>query len=133
MKRKWTGLSINLDELAQAIKEFFEARSFFVKNNREVENIKIEAIPKQGVHRILEPIMISISGKPEDFEICFLAGERSRSMARLGDLTKLFGGGWLFLRGVRSEEELGKLEREFWNYIYPLIEFLSKKDKEEKT
>jgi hypothetical protein len=133
MKRKWTGLNIDLDELAKAITEFFETRSFFVENNGETGKINIQAFPDRAIHRILESITVLINGKPEDFEICFLAGERSYSMARFGDLTKLFGGGWLFYRGIRSVEELEKLEREFWDYIYPLIEFLSKKDSEEKT
>jgi hypothetical protein len=133
MKRQWTGLTIDLDKLAEAIRGFFETRSFAVINNSEPGKINIEILPDHAVHKILEPITVLINGKPEDFEICFLAGERSRSMAQMGDSTKLFGGGWLFYRGIRSVEELEKLEREFWDYIYPLIEFLSKKDSEEKT
>jgi hypothetical protein len=45
---------------------------------------------------------------------------------RLGQLTHLFGGGVLFLRGVKSDEAEEKLERDFWIFIEEKIDFLAK-------
>jgi hypothetical protein len=130
MKRKWTSWSIDLDELAEGIQQFFENRLFVVRKEKKTGKIKIQAFPKQGIHKILEQIVIFIDGKPEDFEICFQAGAYSHSVTRLGYLTTLLGGGAVFLRGVKSEEELEKLEREFWDCMYTVVEFYQRKEKE---
>ncbi len=126
MKRKWAGLNIDLERLSEAIEKFFESKFFRVIKEKNSETIKIVAVPKQGIHKILEQIRITISGKPEDFELFFEAGDYSHSISRLGNFTTMFGGGILFLHGIRSEEELEKLEKEFWDYMYVAIEFFSK-------
>jgi len=126
MERRWRGNNINLDTICAIISKFFEEKNFRVHVKRFNKRIDLIIIP-QTIHKILEYITVVIKGTPNDFTIRFEAGKRSHKITFLGRITQLFGGGILFLYGQKSEEELEKLEKEFWDFIYVAIEHLTKR------
>jgi len=76
----------------------------------------IIARPRQ-FHGIVEEINVYIIGEPEDFKVKFVAGSRSNAWIKLGTITSLLGGGVFLVKGLKSQEALEKLEKEFWDYV----------------
>jgi hypothetical protein len=64
-----------------------------------------------------EPISVRISGDPSDFTVDLKASELTARPIRTGLLTKSLGGGYFLLKTLKLQEELEKLEKEFWIYV----------------
>jgi len=60
---------------------------------------------------------VRIAGDPNDFSVELSTEESSDTLIRLGTLTSLFGGGILFLKGMKSKELLDKVESDFWRFV----------------
>jgi hypothetical protein len=58
-----------------------------------------------------------IAGHPDDFIVDLRASELVTRQVRIGILTKPIGGGHYLLRSLRLQEELEKLEKEFWIFV----------------
>ncbi|MCS7125052.1 MAG: hypothetical protein NZ932_06555 [Candidatus Bathyarchaeota archaeon] len=116
MRDIWQGKNINLEELAEILKQFFEKRNFKVMLEKS-SDYRIIAVPKQGSD-LCDNIEVSIRGKPSDFEIIFGAATNfAKNLIRLGGLTMFLGGGIFLRKGLASQEELNKLENDFWNFV----------------
>lgn len=127
MKRRWVGNNVDMVELRRMIIKFFENKLFKIIKKSEDE--LVIAVPIRGAYSIIEHIKVFIRGSGNDFSIRFEAGKYSHKLTMIGTFTTLIGGGSLFLRGVKSEEELKELEKEFWNYISVVVNRLSRKPK----
>jgi hypothetical protein len=107
------------------LKQFFEEKKFKVKIEKKPANYKIVSFLKHGSD-LCDNIEVHIKGKPDDFTIDFTtATDLTTHFIRLGSLTTLIGGGIILRRGIKSKEELEKLEKEFWNFVditLPLLE-----------
>lgn len=68
-----------------------------------------------------EDITVEILGGANDFAIEFLTSERAHSSILLGLVSTIIGGGNLILRGVKSQERLEELEKDFWVHIEDAI------------
>jgi hypothetical protein len=115
MKRRWVGNCVNLSALAESIVRFFEENLFGVSCIKS-ENYRIVVRPKQ-FHGIVDKIEILVEGQPNDFSVTFDAGFRSRAFVKYGAFLSFFGGGFFLLKGLKSQEELEKLERKFWLFV----------------
>lgn len=113
---RWVGKQVNLNALAELLKKFFEGKPFRVSVENASTGYKIAAYPKLSAG-LLDVIEVFVRGKPDDFVIEFVPGSNTRKSIRSGFLTYLFGGGLLWREGLKSQEELDKLEREFWNFV----------------
>jgi hypothetical protein len=116
MKDRWQNKNVQLPILTDCIEQFFKENGFSVSSNKYNGDYRIVAQPKSD-HAIAEDIHVSLNGKTDDFTIKFIAGSRSRMFFRIGTILSLFGGGFLSLKGIKSQEALEKLERKFWTYI----------------
>ncbi len=116
MEDRWTNKNIDLSVLTDCIVQFFMERRFVTSVENSDGEYQIAARPRP-FHGIVEDIEVSIRGRPDDFEVKFLAGSRSSALVRLGTLTAAFGGGVFTLKGLKSHESLEKLEKEFWLYV----------------
>jgi len=116
MQRQWTGQNVNLALLSECVEDFFKDRGFSTEKDESAGEYKILWAPPR-VRNIRDGMTVRIFGKPNDFVVEIIASERTRGSIRLGLLTKLFGGGYLVVRGLRAKEALEKLEREFWAYV----------------
>ncbi|MDH5448224.1 MAG: hypothetical protein OEX01_04385 [Candidatus Bathyarchaeota archaeon] len=116
MEDRWQNKNIQLPILSDYIGQFFKQSGFSVSLNGFNGDYRITAQPKSD-HSIAEDVHVSLSGNPNDFTVKFIAGSRSRMLVRSGTILQLFGGGFLSLKGIKSQEALEKLERKFWIYV----------------
>ncbi len=124
MRDSWKGKNVNLSVLSERIACFFESKKFATSLQRKNSEFIIVAAP-QSFHGISEKIIVSISGNPDDFSINFIGGSRSRSLILHGSFLSLIGGGFFVLKGLKSLEEIEKLEEQFWIYVDQLIWYLT--------
>ena len=119
VRSRWVGKNIDLALLTRHIEDFFKRREFKTKINESMGNYKILFMPQHA--NIYENAEVTISGDPNDFVIEFSAGKKARSSVMLGFLTRIIGGGSIFLKNVKTLETLEKLEKEFWIYVEDLV------------
>ena len=113
---------IEIKALGDLINKFFESRAFTVKSEVKEGSVHYAAVPRQGVHNIIEPIYVTLKRiSADELEVTFEAGKKSHSLTLLGWLTHYFGGGIFARLGIHSEEEIESLEREFWLLISSFI------------
>ena len=120
MQRLWVGKNIDLALLSERIENFFKDKCFKVTKDWSASEYTISARPQHGVG-ILGRVIVRILGDSNDFLIDFSTSGRSRSAVKLGFITTMLGGGSLILRGLKSQEALEKLEKDFWIYIEEAI------------
>jgi hypothetical protein len=112
----WQGKNVDLSMLSERVRQFFSEKQFATTTHRNKEGYVVTAFPK-SFHGISEEIDVHILGSPNDFSVKFIAGSRSRNLIRYGTLLSIFGGGFLASKGLKSVEEIEKLEKKFWNYL----------------
>jgi len=120
MEDSWISKNIDLAMLSNRLVQFFEERNFRTFQEKSEKKYHIVVAPRR-FHDILEEIHVYINGQSDEFKVKFDAGARSRKLVRTGILTTVFGGGRLTLKGLKSQEALEKLEKEFWVYIDKVI------------
>jgi hypothetical protein len=125
MEDRWTNKNIDLSMIANRLVQFFEERKFASLQESSEREYHITVMPSQ-YYDIVEEIHVYISGQPNDFTVKFVSGSQSRTLVRHGILTTFFGGGRLTLKGLKSQEALEKLEKEFWIYLDKVIWSLDK-------
>lgn len=116
MQRQWTGKNVDLALLSECVEAFFKDRGFSTEKEESAGEYTILWAP-QRVRNIRDGMTARVFGRPDDFVVEIVASERTRGSIRLGMLTRLFGGGYLAVRGLRAKEALEKLEKEFWVYV----------------
>jgi hypothetical protein len=116
MEMEWKGMNVDLLELYDCIKGFFECRGFRVFGGKSNGEYHVVAIPMLH-HKIVEKVQVNITGNPDDFTVKFVAGSSSHRMAFIGSLMAFIGGGFLAKKGFDSEETLDRLEKDFRVFI----------------
>jgi len=116
MEKKYVGSNVDLHLLVENLMTFFKDLGFATRKEETDKAYKIVATPGHG-HDIRESVRVYTLGKPDNFSIKFVAGARSSAMVKWGSLTTLFGGGILLLRGLKSQDALEKLEKDFWMFV----------------
>jgi hypothetical protein len=112
----WKGKNVDLSVLAERVTQFFSEKQFGTNAHKGKEGCVVTAFPK-SFHEISEEISVHILGSSDDFSVKFIAGSHSRNLVRYGTFLSLFGAGFLVTRGLKSLEEIEKLEKKFWVYV----------------
>jgi hypothetical protein len=120
MEDRWTNKNIDLSTIANRLVQFFKEKNFVSSQESSENGYHIIVLPSR-YYDILEEIHVYISGQPDDFKVKFDSGSQSRTLVRHGILTTAFGGGRAVLKGLKSQEALEKLEKEFWIYLDGVI------------
>jgi hypothetical protein len=115
MKDRWIGQNVDLDLLSQGVKRFLEEKGFVVRFDKRKNESRVYGWPRN--RDVGEPVLVKIHGHPEDFTVEFVPGESFPGLKILGPLYSLFGGGFLWLRELKSREFLEKLENQFWVFV----------------
>jgi hypothetical protein len=121
-------MDVDLPLLGEWIERFFTKQSFNTVRDDETDGYRITARPTPETE-IVNNVTVSVSGGPDDFKVKFAAGARSNLFVRLGQLTALFGGGILYMRGLKSQEAEDKLEKAFWIYVNEKINRVDRSQK----
>ena len=118
MQRRWTGKDVNLAELTSHIGDFFKARDFEAIKGETPKGYQILA--SDSPHFRLEGhVCVNIDGNPEDFvvEFSLCNGQKRRDHVLPNPVTRMFIGGYLSLRKMKSDETWTKLEKELLQYV----------------
>lgn len=124
VKKRWVKRNVDLELLSEALADFCAKRGFRSRIAKQPGGYRILASP-MFPREVCEKIAVVITGDSNNFVVRFVSGVHSHSFVKFGFLTSIFGGGSLFLRGLKSEEMLEKLETEFWTYVEMMIDYLS--------
>lgn len=118
MERQWRGNDVDLQILVDSIVQFFSKYLFktSVIKSEDAKDYHIIVKPKH-FHKMVTNVSVFVTGVPNDFSVKFDAGLRSDSFVKYGSLTSFFGGGFIALKGFKSQEELDKLEKKFWAFV----------------
>lgn len=117
MQRRWTRQNVDLNSLSDGVEDFFKSRQFVTKKSESAGERKILLQPTYSTVKLDEPISVRITGDPNDFVVELRASELTNRSVRMGMLTKSLGGGFYLLRSLKLQEELEKLEKEFWIFV----------------
>jgi hypothetical protein len=120
MQMRRTGKNIELKLLSKYIEDFFKDRGFKIRKDVSAEGYLILGRHQRDL-RIYGEVSVRVIGNQDDFVIEFLTSKHASSAVKLGSITSIFGGGSLILWGLKSQEALEKLEKEFWVYIEEAI------------
>jgi hypothetical protein len=123
-QKRWIKKEANLDLLAEKIESFFKSKGFETRKNTSPNGTEISIVPKH-MHNVKAGIKVTISGPPHDFTVEISVDETPRFSTLLGLSTILFGGGTLVLRGLKLQEALLRLEKEFWVYVEESIPYVA--------
>jgi hypothetical protein len=116
---QWIGNNVDLNQLSQAILQFFNSDEFVTKLEQTKKGCKIEALTKIPTFPL--KIYVDVYGRPNDFTVEFTTsktkkGTLSPSMI-IGYLTSPFGGGTILLNGLKTQEAVDKIEKMFWEHV----------------
>jgi hypothetical protein len=112
MQTRWLKENVNLNQLSDFAKQFFEEIGFEITTQEESKNtIKLSAKT-----RTIAPaeVMVEIRGKPEDFTIVFKPKSGARNIRFLGPILSSLGLGVVTKYELNVSEFYEKLENEFW-------------------
>lgn len=116
METKWKDMHVDLAKLSASVQEYFAKKDFTADVSKSDEEFRILVKPKTH-HKILERIQVTINGNPNSFSVKLSATTRSRSFIIFGTLTTLLGGGLFSSKGLKSDESLEKVEKDFRMFV----------------
>lgn len=122
MEKRWQNHGVNLQQLAQAIKNYYLRRNFKVKETVLEKEYSMDIILTGQVSSVMG---INIRGTTDDFTIETKANKEEDRAVKVGLMTSIFGGGSLILRNIKVREQMEKMENEFWSTIEETIRSLT--------
>jgi len=109
--------NIDLEYLTRQIAHFFEARKF--EDITAVQNAagyEIVAGDSQK-YKIKSDLKVDIRKEAEGFSVSLQLAKEVKRFNYPVMLATFFGGGYFFLKDLKSDESWRKIEREFWQEV----------------
>jgi hypothetical protein len=122
MQIQYIKKKINLELLAKSTETFFKEKGFKTNLEQSENNFTISCITCHDEKNKI--VTVKITGKPDNFTI-ELANPTQRKLQLLHSALTLFGGGFLVLNELKSQEFYQKIEEEFLKFIDKSIEKLA--------
>jgi len=113
--------NIDLERLTKQIAYFFEARKF--EDITAVQNAagyEIVAGDSQK-YKIKSDLKVDIHREAEGFSVSLELAKEVKRFNYPVMLATFFGGGYFFLKDLKSDESWRKIEREFWQTIGSMV------------
>ena len=120
MQKTWSNQNVNLDALTKQIIRFFESKKFDDIIASETETGYKIIAGNSPHYKMQNDTSVTIDGKPDNFSIN-LESYKEEKMKFPIMLTTMFGGGYFFLKNLKSEESRYKFEKDFWQNINSII------------
>lgn len=111
----------DLKEFMQKIADFFEFNKFEDITAIETGTGYEIVAGNSKKYKVRKDIMVSIEGQPEDFSVNLDLVEEEKGYSLPVMLTTMFGGGYLLLRSLKSDEDWMKFQAAFWNKIESIV------------
>jgi hypothetical protein len=117
VKKSWSNQNVDLELLVTRIGDFFKEKDFEAVKGKVANGYQILA--SDSPHFKLNGyVNVTVEGKPNDFSITLdLCGESERDFRVSPFLMYVLGGGYFFLRKLKSDEDWIKMEKEFWGRV----------------
>jgi len=121
MQRSWTGRNVDLALLTTRIGDFFREKDFEAIKGQTSTGYQILA--EDSPHfRLQGYVSVTIEGRPGNFAIKLDLCTKKKKHSRLSPfLLNMFGGGYLALQELKSEEAWIKLEKQFWRHVKNVV------------
>lgn len=128
LRRNWTDRNVDLSVLVKRLEDFLITKEFEAVRG-ETENGYQIYIQNSPDYKFNGYATITIEGKPREFSIeAELSGKSRRDFYPVMSTT-LLGGGYFLTRSLKAREEWWKFEKEFWDYVDKVIDYLSNTSK----
>ncbi|MEM1588842.1 MAG: hypothetical protein QW175_00290 [Candidatus Bathyarchaeia archaeon] len=124
MQKTWRRRNVDLYILSNQIEEFLKSKDFEIIREDKEGKYKILA-QNSPEYQFSGYLSVTITGTLEEFAIELEFHGISNKNIYLSRLLTFFGGGYLFLQDLRSQENRAKFERDFWQHVYKTIKSLS--------
>lgn len=117
MQKTWSNKNIALDLLTTCIGDFFKEKDFEAIKGKVPNGYQILA-NDSPYFKLDGYVSVTIEGQPNNFAITLdLCGGKKKGFGAGPLLMAMFGGGYFFLRKLKSEEDWVKFKKEFWRYV----------------
>jgi hypothetical protein len=116
MRKTYQNINADLDLLAENISGFFKNKGFEATIEQLENGYQIHA-QNSIQYKIKEPVSTVICGEPHNFFVELMSSKKDKGFRYPIILTTLIGGGFLIREKLRSEEELLRFEKDFWEYV----------------
>jgi len=125
MRKNWLNANVDLTLLTERIGDFFKANDFEAIKGETNRGYEILA-QDSSRYKFSGYISIKIQGDPKEFFIELEPGGKTKNKDFLYPImtTTLFGGGYFLSRSLKSREELMRFEKDFWEHVDRVIEYL---------
>jgi len=121
VKKSWSNQNVDLELLVTRIGDFFKEKDFEAVKGRVANGYQILASDSSHF-KLNGYVNVTVEGKPNDFSITLdLCGEKERGFRVSPFLMSMFGGGYFFLRRLKSDEDWIKMEKEFWGHVENIL------------
>lgn len=125
MERRWDMKNVDLDLLVFKIGDFFKENNFEVIGEKTPTSYQISARNSPSF-RLLGSVNVTVEENSADFVIKLELCEKRKRFARYSALLlNMFGGGYIVLQEVESDEAWRRLKKEFWQYIENVVLYLT--------
>jgi hypothetical protein len=120
MQRNYAG-KIDLLRLTKEIVQFFEAKKFEEITALQTENGYQIMAGDSRAYKIRGGLRVDVREDTEGFSISLQLSKETERFNYPMTLATMFGGGYFFLRNLKSDESWRKIEREFWRQTDNMI------------
>ena len=119
MQSVWVNKNVSPKLLSEHTESFLKAKGFATNKRENDEQYRIIAAGRHKDGSYVK-IYATIFRKKDKLIIELSAGEQGL-LSKMNNLTSFFGGGYITLQRMKSEEILDKLESEFFNYVDEVV------------
>lgn len=122
MEWNWKGRNVDLAMLTTRVGDFFKDKDFEAIKGKTRKGYQILA-ENSPYFKLLGYVSVTIEGEPNDFVVKLdLCGKkRNNTILTHFKLLTMFGGGYLFMQELRSNEAWIKLKREFQQHLENVV------------
>jgi hypothetical protein len=124
METRWLKKNVDMNQVFNLAKKFFEDKGFEVTAYKESKNAN-KFLAKTKIGPPLD-VIVEIKGKPEDFTVFFKLKNIGSKVKYWGPYLSSVGLGILFRHELHVSELYEKLESDFWAFMEEKISSISK-------
>lgn len=125
LRKNWLNRNVDLEKLTEQIGDFFKTKQFEAIKGETNSGYQIFAQDSLD-YKFSGYVTVAIEGRPQEFLIELEhPGKSKRDIYFPIMSTALLGGGYFLSRSLKAREEWLRFERDFWDFIDKVIDYLS--------
>jgi hypothetical protein len=121
MQKDWQNLHVDLSALTQKVIQFLDSEKFGSIIDVETETGHKVIAGESPHYKMRDSISVTIEGEPDNFTVKLETTNEKKGPKLPMLIASMFGGGYLLVRDMKSEEAMLKFERDFWRKMSSLV------------